>query len=104
MVVLCIACEHRLVGGGGREPLPWKGIECIYLLHQLVENIHCKRLQRDYSIPSIMVDPMTEGRIQSVLSGQETLDDWWVLVEPSGAGLVPAGAPPVGAPALPPAC
>ena len=102
MVVLCMACEHKLVGGGGRESLTWKGIECIYLLHQLVENIHSRRLQGDYGIPSIMVDPITEGRIRSVLTAQETPDDWWLLDEPSGTSPVPSGVPPIGGPRFSP--
>ena len=55
--------EHKFVGGGGRESLTWIGIECIYLLHQLVEDIHCRRLQGDYGIPSIKVDPKLKEEV-----------------------------------------
>ena len=43
---------------------------------------HTGRKALKKSIPSIMVDPIT------VLTAQETPDDWWVLDELSGAGLV----------------
>ena len=101
-VVSCIVCEHKLVGGG-RESLTLKGIEYVHLLHQLVENIHSRRLQGDYGIPSIMVDPVTEGRIQSVLAAKETADDWWLLEVSSGTNPAQTWAPALGAPASPPA-
>ena len=85
------------------QSLTWKGIECIDLLHQLVENIHSRRPRGDYSIPSIMVDHLTEGRINAVLAAQETPDDWWVLEGPSGTEPVWCGVPRLGAPYFPPA-
>ena len=78
------------------------GIEYIYLLHQLVENIHSRRLQGDYGIPSVMVDSVTEGRIQSVLAAKETADGWWLLEESSGTNPVQTWVPPRRAPASPP--
>ena len=51
MVILCQACWYELPGGGGRDQLTNNGTEIIHFLHQLVETIHKKRLQGDYSIP-----------------------------------------------------
>ena len=78
MVILCIVCEHKLVGGGDGDALTLKGVEIIYFLHQLVQNIHARRLQGDYSIPSVEVDSVMEERYRLVIAGSETADDWWL--------------------------
>ena len=68
-----------------------KGVEIIYLLHQLVENIYSRRLNGDFCIPSVEVDPITEERIRSVLAEMETADDWWLQVLLLGANPIGSG-------------
>ena len=102
MIILCGGCEHTLVGGGGRDTLSLDGIEILYFLHRLVEDIHHKRLSGSTRIPSVEVDAITEGIVLSVIAGTETGEDWWlrepvVNVNPSN-GLGPLG----GAPSSPP--
>ena len=79
MVILCDGCEHNLVGGGGRGTLSSNGIEILYLLHQLVEDIHRRRLSGNTRIPSVEVGLITERMVQSVIAGTETGEDWWLL-------------------------
>ena len=71
MIILCEECEHFLVGGGGRDTLSLDGVEILYFLHRLVEDIHCKRLSGNTSIPSVEVDAITEGVVESVIAGTE---------------------------------
>ena len=47
-----------------------------------------------------MVDPITEGRIQSVLAAKEISEDWWILDGMSGTN--PVQRAPLGAPRLSP--
>ena len=97
MVILCIVCEHKLLGGGGREMLTLRGIELVYLLHRLVEDIHSRRLQGDFSIPSVEVDAIMEERMRSVIAELESDDDWWLQVPLPGAHPIHGGRPPGGA-------
>ena len=105
MVIPCDGCDHKLVGGGGRDTLASNGIEVLYLVHRLVEAIHHKRLRGNTRIPSVEVGPITEGMVQSVIDGAETGEDWWLhdpasdlqLVNEQGPlGRAPSSRPPGG--------
>ena len=94
--MLCDGCDHK---GGGRDTLSSNGIEVLYLLHRLVEDIHHKRLHGNTRIPSFEVDSITEGMVQSVIDGAETGEDWWLHDPASDPQLVneqgPLGGPPL---------
>ena len=102
MIILCEECEHNLVGGGGRFTLSLDGIEILYFLHRLVEDIHRKRLSGNTSIPSVEVDAITEGMVQSVIAGTETGEDWWLPVPSVNADVYSEMGPLGGAPSPPP--
>ena len=76
-----------------------RGIELVYLLHRLVEDIHSRRLQGDFSVPSVEVDAITEGRMRSVIAELETDDDWW-LQAPSLVRTQSMVGGPLGGPSL----
>ena len=95
MVILCDGCDHKLVGG--RDTLSSNGIEVLYLLHRLVEDIHHRRLHGNTRIPSVEVDLITEGRVQAVIDGTDTGEDWL-----RDSQLVHGRGPLGGAPTSPP--
>ena len=102
MVILCVVCEHKLVGGGGGDVPTMKGIEIIYFLHQLVQSIHTRRLQGDYSIPTIQVDSLMEERVRLVIAESETADDWWLQSNAPGTDpIISEGLPGQGPASFP---
>ena len=100
MVILCIVCGHKLVGGAGVETLTLKDIEIIYFLHQLVQNIHARRLRRDCSILFVEVDPIMEERLRLVIAENETAKHWWLLDFIPGVDSIVNVEPLGGAPLL----
>ena len=67
-----------------------------------MEDIHHKRLRGNTRIPSVEVDPITEGMVQSVIDGAETGEDWWLHDPASDPQLANELGPLRGAPSSPP--
>ena len=102
MIIFCEECEHILVGGGGRATLSLDGVEILYFLHRLVEDIHRRRLSGNTRIPSVEVDVITERIVQSVIAGTETGEDWWLREPAEDADLSGELGRLSGAPSSPP--
>ena len=88
----------NIVGGGGADTFTSRGSEILYFLHRLVQTTHTRRLQGDYTIPTIEVDHHMEERIRAILSESETANDWWIHDIESDVGPIVSIGPPSGAP------
>ena len=67
-----------------------------------MEDIHSRSLSGVTRIPSVEVDVITEGMVQSVIAGTDTGDNWWLQEPAVGADQVGELGPLGGTPSFPP--